>query len=232
MKLATFESLASIVESVATVVALAAAGWWTFLLFVKKREKYPRARTTHSLLFLGEMENHKLVRLTIKVENLGNVLLDLCKGKVHLKIVRPVPDSWRELILHGELLPRVDGYEFQWPDLEESPEFALEWGKNGYRLEPLESEEFHFDLELPDAIEAIQIYSYFTNITEKRRELGWNCTTVQPIPGGDNIGKQTAASLGTDTKTAGSSEGTLEATQAATRTSEARATQAGVKTGR
>lgn len=178
MKATTLESLASAAESIATVLALAAAGWWTFLLFIKKREKHPRARTTHSLVPLGELEGYRLMRVSVKIENLGGVLVDLCRGKVVVQAVRPLPDAWTATIQRGEDLPRGDAYEFPWPRLKE---FPLEWGDNGYRIEPLESEEFHFDVVLGSCVEAVQIYSYFQNVTEKRREIGWNCTTVKLI---------------------------------------------------
>jgi hypothetical protein len=191
MNVADFKSLVSVLESIAKIAALGAAGWWTFVLFVQKREKYPRARTTHSLVLLGKIGGHNILRLSVKVENLGNVLIDLRRGRVSIQSVRPMPDAWKEAILEGGTISRIDGGEFPWPNLDD---FPFEWGENGYRIEPLESEEFHFDLTLGIAIEAVQVYSYFKNLTEKGRELGWNCTTVQPIPRGDDYGEQTASS--------------------------------------
>jgi hypothetical protein len=197
----TVESLASAVESLATVIALAGAAWWTFLLFVKKRERYPRARTTHSLILLDEVECYSLLRLSVKVENLGNVLLDLCRGRVRIQVVRPAPEEMRQALLRGEDLPRVEGYEFSWPDMDK---FTLEWGKNGYRIEPLESEEFYFDFKVAIDVEAVQVYSYFQNVTEKRKEIGWNCTTVQDVQGGKD-GRQAKDSVRSSAAEAGES---------------------------
>lgn len=190
MSFADFSSLVSALESIATIVALAAAGWWTFVLFVQKREKYPRARTTHDLRLLCEIDDYRILRVSVKLENLGNVLIELRSGRVSIQAIRPVPDDWKASILQGQAIPRVEGREFEWPDIEE---FPLEWGDNGYRIEPLESEEFHFDLKIADTIEAVQIYSYFKNVTEKR-ESGWNCTTVKVIPVGDVYDKESASS--------------------------------------
>ena len=202
MNIADFKSLVEALESIAKLIALAAAGWWTFVLFVQKREKYPRARTTHSLVLLDKIDGYRLLRLAVKIENLGNVLIELRSGSVSIQAVRPLPDAWKAAILRGEVLPRVDGREFQWPDLDK---FLFDWGENGYRIEPLESEEFHFDLTLAATIEAVQIYSYFKNVTERSKELGWNCTTVKSVPRGDNGGEQTANSTHPQTA-AGSSE--------------------------
>lgn len=213
MNPATIESLASALESIATVAALAAAGWWTFRLFVQKREKYPRARTTHNLALLGGVGGHRLLRLTVKLENLGSVLIELCSGKVLVQCVRPTPDAWAAAILRGDALPRVDGHELPWPILEE---ITLNWGDDGYRIEPLESDELHFDLALASTIEAVQIYTYFKNVTEKRRELGWNCTTIQNVPKGDECAEQTAETARAQTAA------TSEVPHSATRTAEGR----------
>jgi hypothetical protein len=191
MSFADFKSLISILESIAKIVALAAAGWWTFVLFVQKREKHPRARTTHSLIVHGKIGGHALLRVSVKLENLGNVLIKLRSGRVSIQAIRPLPDAWKAAVLEGETIPRIEGREFEWPDIEE---FPLEWGNDGYRIEPLESEEFHFDLKIADTIEVVQVYSYFKNVTEKR-ESGWNCTTVKVIPLGDDDGEQTANSI-------------------------------------
>lgn len=191
MNIADFKSLVSAGESIAKIGGLIAAGWWTFLLFVQKREKYPRARTTHSLIVLGKVDGYRLLRLAVKVENLGNVLIELRQGRVSMQAIRPVSAAWKSAILHGDSIPRVEGREFAWPDLEK---FPLEWGDDGYRIEPLESEEFRFDLTIADTVEAIQIYSYFKNLTVKDTELGWNCTTVEIIPGESDNGEQTASS--------------------------------------
>lgn len=220
----TLASFASAVESLATVIALAAAGWWTFLLFVRKRERYPRARTTHSLIFLDEVDCYKLWRLSVKVENLGNVLIDLCRGRVRIQAIRPAPEELKQALLRGEELPRVEGYEFPWPEVDK---FALEWGNNGYRIEPLESEEFHFDFRLTGSVEAVQIYSYFQNLTEKRKEIGWNCTTVQNIQGGRD-GRQAANSVRSSATEAGEPSGAEALARAAEESSnQARAPQGG-----
>jgi hypothetical protein len=178
MKIADFESLSSSAESITTIIALVIGAWWTYLIFIRKREKYPRVQTTHSLLVLGELAGRDLVRVSVKLENVGDVLLSLAKGLVRVQIVRPVPSIWQAQVENGATLQRTEEYEFQWPLWDE---FPLAWGEAGYRIEPKESDEFHFDLSLDSTVEAIQVYSYFQNVSEKRRELGWNCTTVQSI---------------------------------------------------
>lgn len=195
MSFADFKSFVAVAEPIAKIIGFAVAGWWTFVLFIQKREKYPRARTTHSLMLLGKIGGYRLLRLAVKIENLGNVLIELREGRVSIQAIRPLSDEWKVAILHGEAIPRIEGREFAWPDLEK---FPFEWGDDGYMIEPLESEEFHFDLTLADTIEAIQVYSYFKNVTAKGKELGWMCTTIQTIPGGDDYGEQTASPTRSD----------------------------------
>lgn len=178
MTITDFESLSSSAESIATIIALIIGAWWTYLIFVRKREKYPRAKTTHSLLSLGEVAGKTLVRVSVKVENVGDVLLSLTTGLVRIQIMRPVPSTLQAQIENGGTLQRTKEQEFQWPLWDE---FPLAWSEAGYKIEPKESEEFHFDSSLDNTVEAVQVYSYFQNVLEKRRELGWNCTTVQPI---------------------------------------------------
>lgn len=206
MKLSDVESIAAAAESIITVFALLVGGWWSYQLFVRKREKYPRAKTTHSLCSLGRVPGKKLIRVSVKVENAGGVLLMLDKGTVCIYTVQPLPEDWHISALAGKTPPRGDHCEFEWPLVEE---FELNWQAGNYRIEPQESEDFHFDVAVEESIQSLQIYSYFRNVTEKKKELGWNCTTIQVLDKETEDGRKASGPVQGHRKRnqAGSSEG-------------------------
>lgn len=172
-----WKTVADICKDAATAVALCIGGIWTYLIFVQKRERYPRAKILHSAVALGRASGKQILRVTVHVENLGNVLLHLSMGEVRVQSLGPLPPEWNGLIAEGRQLERTPEFEFNWPLIDR---FTLKWS-SGYIVEPSESEEFNFDLCVDETITSIQTYSYFKDISQGKREIGWNATTVHHL---------------------------------------------------
>lgn len=189
MTLTQWGSTAELIESVATTMALILGGIWTYLLFVTKREKFPRAKISNSITILGMVNGQRIVRVTVLVENLGNVLLELVSGKVTVKSVKPAPPEWARHLACGKSLERTPELEYKWPTLES---FPLGWEDGGYIIEPREDQGFNFDLLVDGSVRGIEVYSYIKDVSERKRELGWNKTTVhelEPIGGTMSVKK-------------------------------------------
>jgi hypothetical protein len=180
MKFEDWKTLAETLQAVVTIVAIVLGGIWTYILFVKKREKYPRARTVHRIVTLGSVNGRWVIRILVRIENIGSVLLCLDEGEVVVQNLFPLPPEWGDKLKDGLQLERKE-FEYDWPSLDK---FLLEWGDKGYIIEPQESDEFHFDLHVDSSVQRVQVYSYVKNLTQKKREVGWNCTTIHSLPGG------------------------------------------------
>lgn len=179
----TFESITAALESCFTIVALFVGAIWTWRLFVRKREDYPRARISHTVRLIAVEGRVKLVRLKYVIENSGTVLLPLAKIEIKVQQLRPLPASWMATLRDGAALSRAD-HELDWPILFED---AVDCST--YELEPGECEDLHFDLELPSTIDLVQVYSHMPNRTKANRSIGWNCTSIHSLEEGENHGE-------------------------------------------
>ncbi len=89
-------SLTEVLEGLAhlfTVVAIVVGGIWTYLLFVRTRQRYPRANLTHRITHRKVSDDHMLLRVGLTVVNQGEVLLTLGAGETWVQRMVPWPDE-------------------------------------------------------------------------------------------------------------------------------------------
>jgi CDP-diglyceride synthetase len=67
----SWQSLAA----VATVLAVVVAGWWTWIAFIRSRQKYPKVNLSYSFEQYLVNGAWRLVRISLKIENQSNVLI-------------------------------------------------------------------------------------------------------------------------------------------------------------
>jgi hypothetical protein len=73
MDLSNIKDLADTVESVATVVALAVGGYWTYARFIRQRDDYAFIEFTLDMNFIGQQDGKWIVELIAYLENKGKV---------------------------------------------------------------------------------------------------------------------------------------------------------------
>lgn len=174
--LTTLVDITSIAAAAATTAAIVVGGWW----FIRRRQRYPRATLEHDVHSTTLPGDRWLVRATVRVANLGNVLIELKSANVRLQQLAPCPASVEEQLSNGEL-KRDDG-ELQWTLLDE---INCSWRSGDREIEPQESEDFYFDFVVDSPVDAVLLYSYFKNIAKRQtgklfarnREIGWSKTT-------------------------------------------------------
>ncbi len=155
---------ASTVQSVATIVALLAGAWWV----LRRRRMYPRANFKHMVSHVPLNDDTYLVRLTVSVENIGDVLLRLEESLVGIQQVMPVPEHLRPTLLDKKP-------EIEWPFID-----ARRRNRGGSEIESGESAAFDFELFVPRTTRFVVIYSYFRNITKPEAQ-GWNTSTLYEL---------------------------------------------------
>lgn len=172
--LATNKDAFEAIESVFTVAGLILAGVWTWMLFVRRRERYPRATITHQVDWWDVDDHHRLVRVRLSVANLSDVLLCLSKGLTWVQQMKPWP---RELLTHNDgkpFEPTEKTSQYPWPLLTEH-KFAFE---GQMEVEPKETDEVIIDFIITKACTQALVYSHVENASKPGRNLGWLASTV------------------------------------------------------
>lgn len=169
--------LADILADLATSIAVIVAGVWTYLLFIKNRERYPRATLENAASTLKLDEQSTLVRVQIRVTNSGKVLLPVEDLECRLLQVLPLVGSVQSKCEAGRTLLEDGEHCIGWPML-----FERRWsyGKGQSEIEPGESETFCCDFVIDPSVRVVRIYSHLAN-PSKAAAIGWACTNDQNV---------------------------------------------------
>jgi len=159
---------------VATVVGVVIAGLWTWRVYVRNRIQYPRAEVKHRVTVLPLSQTRSVVRIDVTVKNISEVLVSLVSGCVRLSRMLPAPSGWLEVENEQPLL-LTGTEEFCWPKLCSR---NFDWHNEPREVEPGESDTFQFDFLIDGVFEKLQIYSHLTNVVKRKKEIGWNTTSI------------------------------------------------------
>lgn len=170
-----FQNLLQNLESVATILAILIGGGWTYILFIKNREKFPKAEITHRIEKINR-KNDVIVRLTIEIKNLGKVKLPVKSGEVRLQQIKPSTSTVPDAVERFQENKSAKKREIGWPILEER---VFSFKKDEYELEPTEKEHFEFDFILDQEIDVIQFYTHIKNVF--KADKGWNYTSIHEL---------------------------------------------------
>lgn len=172
------------IESAATTVALFVGGLWGYKLFRQKRQRFPRARVSQDLVAWPATSSVRLVRVSVKIENAGEVLIRLRSGFTWVQQIRPVPSNLRSALAAGKQVTAEGKFEADWPIIAET-----RWDNCPCEIEPSESDEIHFDFTIPLSVTTIQVYTHLENRAKRRwlswrapKQIGWNSTSVFDLP--------------------------------------------------
>jgi hypothetical protein len=164
-----------IVQALATVCAIVVGGIWAYMLFVKHRQKYPRATLHHEIHHTPLTSEKTLLHVDAILLNVGEVLLDLESAETRIQQIVPLEDGIRRDIETKQDPVPKDKSELDWPLI------ALrewKWSAGQCELEPGESEALHSEFVLDYMVKTVQMYTHIANQSKKRREMGWDCTTI------------------------------------------------------
>ncbi|HXA16187.1 MAG TPA: hypothetical protein VN380_04305 [Thermoanaerobaculia bacterium] len=162
---------AATLQSAATIVALLVGAWWV----LRRRRTYPRANFTHVVSHVPLNDDIYLVRLSVGIENIGDVLLRLEKSVGGIQQVVPIPDHVSPALRARGTAEASEQAEMDWPFIDARPR---DW--SGSEIEPGESAAFDFELFAPRTVRFVLVYSYFKNVT-KSGDQGWNTSTLYEL---------------------------------------------------
>lgn len=182
--LSNINVIVQIIQAVISIFAIIVAGIWGYWLFIKTREKYPRAIISHHITHKNLTENKVLLHVVIVISNPGNVLLSLISLETRIQQMIPPPIKLIESIDQGLDPVQKGETEINWPMID-SLEMIME--KGDYEIEPKEIQEIQFDFILNTDVESVVVYSYLKNEMKRGREIGWDKTTIYNLNIKDEI---------------------------------------------
>jgi len=164
-----------------SMLAIVVGGIWAYLLFVKRRQRYPRANVTQQIGHYPLPNNKVLLRATVRICNEGEILLSLVSGFSRVQQMIPCSDDLCEVLRVRDDSDEQCEPEAEWPLLSER---KLKFEKSEREIEPGEIDELHFDFIIDSDVQVIVIYSYLKNVKKRRREIGWNVTSIYDLRSG------------------------------------------------
>ena len=104
-----------IAQIVVTVLAIIVGALWSYWLFVRNRQRYPRAVLRHDVTCKPIRDGRTYLRVDVSVENLGSILISLTSMETRIQQVFSLCGSIRDSLARGEdPVPKKDT-EIQWP---------------------------------------------------------------------------------------------------------------------
>jgi hypothetical protein len=181
--LSTVKDTADTAKSIAEIIGLVVGGCWTWLLFVKNRQDYPRAKVTHTISRFALPNGSRLLRVKCTVTNIGPVFLRLDSTFTWVQQMLPLPTDF-QTALDAKKDPLAalgpSDSEYGWPVVAER---KCDWKASPREVEPGEDDAMQFDFVVDSEAQLVEIYSYFKN-ERKKREIGWSETTIYDLVAG------------------------------------------------
>lgn len=171
-----------------TIIALTVGGIWSYLLFVRTRQKYPRAVLEHSVTSVDLDSDRKLLHLDLSIHNVGEIKISVSSWKVWVQQVLPykVPEDWIEEFKEQKEISGSGTTQIEWPLVGENENTRV----RGKEIE-IESKEIHhmnFDFLIDPDIEMVFVYSYIRNVAiSDRPELGWTLKSLVNVNRGPTV---------------------------------------------
>ena len=175
----TLEQASALGANVATVIALGVGGWWTYSRFFKNRTGKPKASMSHSVEDRRLTDDDLLMRVVIKLENTGSVLLPIERLRCEISQVHPPAPEALERLNKCELIT-----DEHLADLGCIRCYEEDRKEGEVRIEPGETDIFPFDFVIPSDIHTISIYAHIGNSAERKKEIGWELTALYDLTAG------------------------------------------------
>jgi len=169
-----WRDLSEVASNVITIVAIVAGGIWTYLLFVRQRQRFPRLHLALSASVVSR-EEFSLVRCYLTFANAGTVVVRPKSAQARLRQVFPAPSDVEAAAQSGLDPVDADRQQIEWPLLAQRNWL---WTPDEFEIEPGESDTLCADFFVPLSVEVVEIYAHVSNPTKSRTGLGWQCSTL------------------------------------------------------
>lgn len=178
VNLSILKDVTEIFQFLFTILAIVIGGSWSYLLFIRRRQIYPRANLKHSIIHRKITNQKNLLHLCVSISNDGEVLISLEKGEVWIHQIIPVTPQLITYIEKGGDPVREGKTEIQWPLLCLR---SSKWKKNDFEIEPGETDSIEYDFVIDERIKCVEVYSQYWNTKKGKKDLLWHLTTLHDL---------------------------------------------------
>jgi len=175
------------VREVATILAIVFGGIWTWMVFVRTRQRFPKVNLELSAAHWMISDSEVLLRIKVEVRNDGAVRLPIGQARMWVQQIEPLDSSTLngvralpELVSDAEET-RAEG---EWPFIAAR---ELQYRSAQKEVEPGETDEINFDFIVDSGIDTALLYVYIRNLKKRRsisagrREMGWEKSLIYSI---------------------------------------------------
>lgn len=167
-------SVVSGLESLFTAVGIVVAGWWTYSLFVRQRQRYPRATLDITIHERPAGPDLQLAHVCCRVVNIGNTLVEVDLIELRLQRVAPLsPRQYRHVLSRHNPRDPTAPAQLDWPLVGH----RVRGFTPAIELEPGEAEDLWFDIAMPGDIRSLLVSAHVVNCV-KRGSGNW----FRPLP--------------------------------------------------
>jgi hypothetical protein len=168
-----------IIQSVITTLAIIVGGIWSYMLFVSRRQKFPRAKIEHHIDYRSVGSTKMILSIDVMITNSSEVLLSLLSWEIKAKQVLPPRGQLVQfLLLESEEKSSTAPEVIVWETIAVRKD---EHKKGLFEIEPGEQHQFHLDFLLDADVSTILVESFFKNIEKHGKPVGWSTTTIHDI---------------------------------------------------
>jgi hypothetical protein len=179
MNLPDFEIIVGIVQSIATVIAIIVGGIWSYMLFVSRRQRYPRTKIEHQVVCRNVVDGKLILSIDVTITNSSDVLLSLISWEINAKQMLPPKAELARFLIRESIGKFPCG-----PQIIEWHSIAVrkdQWKKGKFEIEPGEQHQIHSDFLIDSDIQTILVESYFRNVEKRGKQIGWTLTTIHDL---------------------------------------------------
>lgn len=178
MNLKDLADLVNISRNLSAIVALCVGGFWSYLLFIRRRQKFPRANFAHSLVSKRLTNEKSLLHLCVSISNAGEVLVSLEAGEVLVQQILPITPELSLYISKGGDPVKEGKTEIEWCLICER---LSKWKKGQLEIEPGETHSINYDFIIDASVECVEVCSRYVNPVRRKRNLVWELVTIHEL---------------------------------------------------
>lgn len=181
-----FKTFSEALQSLTTTIAIVIGGLWTYLLFVKQRQRFPRLSLSHNIFSVILNNRKSLIHIEIKIVNQGSVIVKLDEADIKIYKITPLGSKFKSF-LNQQNLPDLLEQNLDPSSYRKVNNLYELIGHNNsllsksdkIELEPGEEDKVYCDFIVSSHTKVIELYSYFKNINKKK--IGWGLTTIHDL---------------------------------------------------
>lgn len=177
MDIEYFDKIVEFINHALTGVGVVVGAFWTYHLFIKNRQKYPKAEIEHKIEIREILdENFQLITLLVTVKNISQILLPVEEYSVEVFQILPAIDLREK---------NESGYFKQYKALElpnNTPIFKVtKKTKSNMEIEPTEKVLLAHSIVVPKGIQTISVHSVVHNPSKSKKQFVWNNITTHDL---------------------------------------------------